>query len=188
MSSGEVFGNAITILTKAREMLEKVRLSHTHTYTSPTYKKFKKKNQGKMSARDYGVLMRSSAEMTRESTHKIHGDNILVLIKAVNFVGRSLQHAVLNKKFVTSFEGIFRKKGVELRVESVAKILKTANRTLLESVMTRCSKHSKDAESYHDIIHAVMIYFQTHQHLLDVRFLKEDTYVVFECEARECHL
>ena len=141
-----------------------------------------------MSARDYGVLMRSSAEMTRESTHKIHGDNILCLTKAVNFVGRSLQHAVLNKKFVTSFEGIFRKKGVELQRGIRSQDFENMNQTLLESVLTRCSKHSKDAESYHDIIHAVMIYFQTHQHLLDVRFLKEDTYVVFECEARECHL
>ena len=129
-----------------------------------------------MSARDYGVLMRSSSEMTRESTHKIHGDNILVLTKAINFVGRSIQHSVLKKIFVTSFEGIFRKKGVKLRVESFFKILNVGNQALLKTALTKCSKHDKDAATYHDIIHAVMNYFQTHQHLLDARFLKQDTY------------
>ena len=34
MSSEEVFGNAIEILTRAREMLEKVWFSLSHTYTT----------------------------------------------------------------------------------------------------------------------------------------------------------
>jgi len=129
-----------------------------------------------MSARDYGVLMRSSAEITRSSTNKIHGDNLVVLTKAINFVGRSLQNSVLNNIFVTAFEGISRKKGVKLRVSSISKILRSGNQTLLEIALEKCSKHESDAASYHDIIHAVMEYLRTHRLLLDQRFLKDDTY------------